>query len=54
VCIVGGLLNTGPIIFDSYRDAILRRVPSAQVKTAEQPPVMGAAILALALVPSRN
>ena len=49
VCIVGGLLNTGPIIFDSYRAAMLRRVPSADVKTAEQPPVMGAALLALEL-----
>jgi N-acetylglucosamine kinase-like BadF-type ATPase len=54
VCIVGGLLNTGPIIFDTYQAAILRRVPSAQVKTAEQPPVMGAAILALELARSRN
>jgi N-acetylglucosamine kinase-like BadF-type ATPase len=54
VCIVGGLLNTGSIIFDTYRAAILRRVPSAQVKTAEQPPVMGAAILALALAGGRN
>jgi len=49
VCIVGGLLNTGPIIFDSYRAAMLRRVPTADVKTAEQPPVMGAALLALDL-----
>ena len=49
VCIVGGLLNTGPIIFESYRAAMLRRVPSADVKTAEQPPVMGAALLALEL-----
>ena len=49
VCIVGGLLNTGPIIFDSYRAAMLRRVPTADVKTAEQPPVMGAALLALEL-----
>jgi N-acetylglucosamine kinase-like BadF-type ATPase len=49
VCIVGGLLNTGPLIFDSYLAAILRRVPTAQVKTAEQAPVMGAAILALEL-----
>lgn len=49
VCIVGGLLNTGPIIFDSYRAAMLRRVPNADVKTAEQPPVIGAALLALEL-----
>ena len=49
VCIVGGLLNTGPIIFDSYRASMLRRVPTADVKTAEQPPVMGAALLALEL-----
>jgi N-acetylglucosamine kinase-like BadF-type ATPase len=48
VCIVGGLLNTGPIILESYGTAILRRLPTAQVKTAEQAPVMGAAILALA------
>jgi N-acetylglucosamine kinase-like BadF-type ATPase len=46
VCIVGGLLNTGPLILDTYRAAILRSVPPADVKTAEQPPVMGAAILA--------
>jgi glucosamine kinase len=54
VCIVGGLLNTGPIIFDSYRAAMLRRVPSADVKTAEQPPVMGAALLALELAGTCN
>ena len=54
VCIVGGLLNTGPIIFDSYRAAMLRRVPTADVKTAEQPPVMGAALLALELSAARN
>jgi N-acetylglucosamine kinase-like BadF-type ATPase len=47
VCIVGGLLNTGPLILDTYTAAILRRVSGADVKTAEQPPVMGAAILAL-------
>lgn len=52
VCIVGGLLNTGPLIFDTYRAAMLRRVPAADVKTAEQPPVMGAAILALELARS--
>jgi hypothetical protein len=28
---------------------MLRRVPTADVKTAEQPPVMGAALLALEL-----
>ncbi len=49
VCIVGGLLNTGPIIFESYRTTMLRRVPTADIKTAEQPPVMGAALLALEL-----
>jgi N-acetylglucosamine kinase-like BadF-type ATPase len=49
VCIVGGLLNTGPIILERYGAAILRRLPTAQVKTAEQAPVMGAAILALDL-----
>ncbi len=50
VCIVGGLLNTGPIIFDTYQAAIMQRLPAAQVKTAEQTPVMGAALLALAMV----
>ncbi len=54
VCIVGGLLNTGPLIFDSYRAAMLRRVPTAEVKTAEQPPVIGAALLALELAGARN
>jgi N-acetylglucosamine kinase-like BadF-type ATPase len=49
VCLVGGLLNTGPIIFDRYQAAILRRLPAAQVKTAEQPPAIGAALLALAI-----
>ena len=54
VCIVGGLLNTGPIIFDSYQAAMLRRVPTADIKTAEQPPVMGAALLALELAGVHN
>jgi glucosamine kinase len=54
VCIVGGLLNTGPLIFDTYQASILHRVPTARVKTAEQPPVMGAAILALELAGAHN
>jgi N-acetylglucosamine kinase-like BadF-type ATPase len=54
VCMVGGLLNAGSIIFDTYKAAILRRVAMADVKTAEQPPVMGAAILALELAAGHN
>jgi N-acetylglucosamine kinase-like BadF-type ATPase len=50
VCIAGGLLNTGPLIFDAYQAAIRRRLPSADVKTAEHPPVIGAALLALDIV----
>ena len=50
VCIAGGLLNTGPLIFDAYKAAIRRRLPSADVKTAEHPPVIGAALLALDIV----
>lgn len=52
VCITGGLLNTNPLVFDAYRTAIVRRLPGAQVQTAEQPPAVGAALLALAMVNS--
>lgn len=54
VCLVGGLLNTGPIVLATYTSAILCRLPDAQVKTAEQPPVIGAAILALQMAGYRT
>jgi N-acetylglucosamine kinase-like BadF-type ATPase len=47
VCLVGGLIQAGPIVTDGLSAAIRRRLPLAAVRAAELPPVLGAGLLAL-------
>lgn len=50
VCLVGGLIQAGPIVTDGLHRAIQRRLPSAAVREAALPPVLGAGLLALQAV----
>lgn len=49
ICLVGGVFQAGPLVVDAYRQAILERLPLAELRWPELPPVLGAAILALQL-----
>jgi N-acetylglucosamine kinase-like BadF-type ATPase len=49
LCLVGGLLQAGPIVVDRLHAAIRARAPEAQIKPAALPPAFGAVILALQL-----
>jgi N-acetylglucosamine kinase-like BadF-type ATPase len=52
VCCVGGLIQAGPIVTDGLYAAIQRRLPTAILREAELPPVLGAGLLALQQVGS--
>jgi N-acetylglucosamine kinase-like BadF-type ATPase len=47
ICLVGGLFQAGPLVVDAYELAMQTRLPLAQLRWPELPPVMGAGILAL-------
>ena len=47
VCLVGGLIQAGPIVTDGLQAAIRQRLPVALLREAELPPVLGAGLLAL-------
>lgn len=49
ICLVGGVFQAGPLVVDAYRQAILDRLPLAELRRPELPPVLGAGILALQL-----
>ena len=49
ICLVGGLFQAGPLVVDAYKQAMQDRLPRAEFRWPELPPVMGAGILALRL-----
>jgi N-acetylglucosamine kinase-like BadF-type ATPase len=49
VCAVGGMLQAGPIVAERFAAEVVRLLPTAMVRPATLPPVLGAAILAMEL-----